>query len=309
LLAASAPSTPPRAGGLDSAFEQGTLSNVVVSRDILYHQAAGDPDAKRHRLDVFRPEGKEGCPVLFFVHGGAWVTGWKDDVFGVYGYGTIAESLARRGIVVVLPNYRLSPAVRHPEHVKDVARAFAWTCDNVRKYGGDPGRIFVGGHSAGGHLVSLLVTDDSYLKAEGRDAKTIRGVVSVSGVYCLNDLALEMTFGKPEKGLAVSLRASPLYPVFGADSRALRQASPVTHVRPGLPPFLLINAGLDYFPLRSMTREFAAALKEKGCDVRTKEVPWRTHETVLFDIPHLDSDATTRGAILDFISGVEKPTR
>jgi len=119
---------------------------VKAFRDITYHEVRGDPDRYRHRLDVYRPRGKGRCPVLFFVHGGGWVAMSKDDVFGLYGYGTIARDLARRGLVVVLPNYRLSPGVRHPEHIKDVARAFAWTCRNVRKYGGDPDQIFVGGH-------------------------------------------------------------------------------------------------------------------------------------------------------------------
>lgn len=274
---------------------------VRVCRDILYQTAAGDPDPKRHRLDVYRPLGRESCPVLFFVHGGAWMTGSKDDVLGVYGYGTIGDSLARRGVVVVMPNYRLSPAVRHPEHIRDVARAFAWTCAYVRDYGGDPSRIFVGGHSAGGHLVALLATDEAYLRAEGRGLRDVRGVIAVSGVYRLDAFAFEKTFG-PLAGLTVSLRASPLFPVFGTDPAVLREASPACHVRPGLPPFLLINGSLDYCPLRDMAREFAAALREKGCAVRTREVPWRTHETLLFDIPHLDSDATTRAAILEFIA-------
>jgi acetyl esterase/lipase len=295
-------------GRPDAADGPDKLFPVDVTRDILYCRIPGDPDRTRHQLDVFRPRGKEGCPVLFFVHGGAWVTGWKDDVLGIYGYGTIAESLARRGIVVVMPNYRLSPAVRHPEHIKDVARAFAWTCDNVREYGGDPGHIYVGGHSAGGHLVSLLATDESYLKAEGHSASVIRGVVGISGVYCLDDLAFEMSFGGGS-GFTFALRASPLYPIFGADPAALRRASPVAHVRPGLPPFLLINGALDYCPLHGMTRQFAAALKEQGCSVRTKEIAWRTHETVLFDILHLDEDATTRAAILDFIAELEKGSR
>jgi acetyl esterase/lipase len=274
---------------------------VRVSHDILYHATPGDPDRRRHRLDVYRPLGRDGRPVLFFVHGGAWVAGSKDDVLAVYGYGTIADSLARRGVVVVMPNYRLSPAVRHPEHIRDVARAFAWTCANVRNYAGDPSRIFVGGHSAGGHLVSLLATDETYLQAEGRGLRDVRGVIAVSGVYRLDAFGFEKTFG-PLAGLTVSLRASPLFPVFGTNPAVLREASPASHVRPGLPPFLLINGSLDYCPLREMAREFGAALREKGCEVRTREVAWRTHETLLFDIPHLDSDATTRAAILEFIT-------
>src|SRR5262245_30867984 len=108
---------------------------VRVARDIVYYKVRKDPDASRHKLDVYRPAGKGPYPVLLFLHGGAWVAGSKDDVFGCYGYGTVARCLAEQGLVVVLPNYRLSPRVRYPEHVKDVARAFAWAYRRCEDYG------------------------------------------------------------------------------------------------------------------------------------------------------------------------------
>jgi acetyl esterase/lipase len=156
------------------------LYKVKTFRNITYHEVPHDPNRDRHQLDVFRPKGQTGQPVLFFVHGGGWMISGKDDVFGIYGYGTIAYCLAQRGLVVVSPNYRLSPGVKHPEHIKDVARAFAWTCQNIGKYGGDRKQIFVVGHSAGGHLVSLLATDPTYLKGEGRSPKDIQGVIAIS---------------------------------------------------------------------------------------------------------------------------------
>ena len=90
--------------------------------DIDYCEIANDPDAERHRLNVFRPVGKNDCPVIFLVHGGGWMIGGKDKYFGIYGYANIAATLARRGVVVVLPNYRLSPKAKHPDHIEDVAR-------------------------------------------------------------------------------------------------------------------------------------------------------------------------------------------
>jgi acetyl esterase/lipase len=288
---------------------------VRAYRNILYHTVRHDPHRRRHRLDVFRPKGKSNCPVLFFVHGGGWVVGGKDDVLGLYGYGTIARCLAQRGLVVVLPNYRLSPGVRHPEHIKDVARAFAWTCRHVKEYGGDPRRIFVGGHSAGGHLVSLLATDETWLKAEGRGRTDIRGVISVSGVYRLDGFHLDLSAVGPWRTARASVRLRPLAAVFGTDPKVLVRASPLTHVRPGLPPFLLLNAGFDYPPLRRMAREFAAALRTKGCPVEVKVVPWRTHETLLFDVAQLSAEAATVEATVRFIDRLparkpeERPAR
>ena len=274
---------------------------VRVFRDITYYEVRDDPDAARHRLDVYRPEGKGPYPVLLLLHGGGWVAGGKDDVFGMYGYGTIARCLAERGLVVVLPNYRLSPGVRHPEHVKDVARAFAWAYGHCKDYRGDPRQLFVSGHSAGGHLAALLAADETYLKEVGRSAKDIRGVIGISGVYRVDDIDLKLSLSSPRKGVQLKLDVRPSALVFGDDPKVLQQASPLTHVRPGLPPFLILNAGFDYPPMRKMAKEFAAALEKNGCDVRAIELPWRTHETVLFDIRRLSAERATLEAITEFI--------
>src|SRR4051812_11551880 len=105
-------------------------------------------DAARQRLDVFAPKGEKGerFPVVILVHGGTWLFGDKD-FFGIYR--NAGKNLAKNGIVTVVTNYRLSPLVRHPEHAKDVARAYAWVVKNIDKYGGDPDRVVLAGHSAG----------------------------------------------------------------------------------------------------------------------------------------------------------------
>ncbi len=279
---------------------------VAETRNITYFEGEDDPDLERHRLDVFSPKGLKGCPVVFFVHGGAWTIGQKDDYLGIFGYGTIARCLARRGVVVVLPNYRLSPGVRHPEHVKDVARAFAWTCAHAGRHGGDPKRIVLCGHSAGGHLVSLLTTDEKYLRAEGRSRKDVRGVIGVCGVYCVEDLELKLSASTPGQWLSYDARLSPFAMVFGTDPEVLKQASPIRHVEPGLPPFLLMNAGMDYVRLPQMARDFAAALEENCCDVETKVVPWRTHETVVFDVLHRTAEPQFVEAVVGFVDRCAK---
>src|SRR5262249_14683330 len=123
---------------------------------------------------------KKDYPVVILVHGGAWMLG-DNRCCGLYS--SVGEFLASQGIGAVLPNYRLSPGVKHPEHIKDLARAFAWTRNHIAEHGGNPERIFLVGHSAGGHLVALLATDEKYLNAEGCRAADIKGVVGISGVY------------------------------------------------------------------------------------------------------------------------------
>jgi acetyl esterase/lipase len=285
---------------VEAAEPKAKTYDVRVYRNITYYQVRNDPDAARHKLDVYPPAAKGRYPLLLFLHGGAWVTGSKDDILGWYGYGTIARCLAERGLVVVLPNYRLSPGVRHPEHIKDVARAFAWAYQKVKDYGGDLDRFFVVGHSAGGHLAALLATDETYLKAVGHRAKQIRGVIGVSGVYRLEGFDVKLLLADRLGIFSGKLEVRPLAFIFSG--KAVRQASPLRHVRRGLPPFLLLTGGWDYAPMRRMAKQFSAALQKQGVPVQEKEIPWRTHETLLFDVFHLSVDAASRDAIVHFIN-------
>jgi acetyl esterase/lipase len=271
LLAALCGAGDARAENLPATYE------VEVHKDLAYYDG---PDAHpvKHKLDLFVPKGKKGYPVLFFVHGGAWRSGDKS-FLGVYT--ALGKFFASRGVGTVVINYRLSPAVQHPEHVKDVARAFAWTQRRIADYGGDPRQVFVCGHSAGGHLVSLLATDETYLKAEGLSVKDVKGVVSISGVYDIPDKFLPR--------------------VFGPDGEGRRQASPLHHVRAGLPPFLILCADNDYPGCGKVPSEaFARALRDKGTPATFQEIADATHLTIIARAAQPD-DAVTK-AILDFIA-------
>jgi arylformamidase len=195
-----------------------------------------------------------------------------------------------------VPNYRLSPWVKHPAHITDVARAVAWTKKNAAKYGGDPKQLFIGGHSAGGHLAALLATDEQYLKAVELSRKDIRGVVAVSGVYRIPD---KLEFNWANTGEKVSLQSNPFNFVFGNDAKAREAASPVCHVCAGLPPFLLLYADMDLPLIPEMTKDFAAALKDKKCDVDTKKIESRNHNNIVFDAKRAD-DPVIR-AVVEFI--------
>ena len=252
---------------------------VVTIKNVAYYEGK-DADPIRHKLDVYLPKGKTDFPVVFFVHGGAWMFGSKD-ILGLYS--AVGRFLASQGIGAVLPNYRLSPSVKHPEHVRDVTRAFAWTHSHIARYGGDPQRLFVGGHSAGGHLSALLVTDESYLQAEGLSRKAIRGVIAVSGVYTIPDkVAFEMPAYSATPGAKVNLSFNPFDLAFGKDPAGRKAASPLTYVSEGLPPFLVISAERDLPMLPEMAEELVAAIKRKGGSADLLQVKDRQHSTVLF---------------------------
>jgi acetyl esterase/lipase len=201
-------------------------------------------------------------------------------------YSNFATFWAQRGIGTVVTNYRLSPGVKHPEHIKDVAKAFAWTHKNIQKYGGRPDCIYLSGHSAGGHLVALLATDESYLKSEGLSLRDIRGVMPISGVYRIHKNQDQAGGNLDQNGKAGaangdSSKLDPLATVFGKDPEGRKQASPLTHVRPGLPPFLIFYADKDLPMLPALAREFDLALKANKCTASAVEVKERNHMSII----------------------------
>jgi len=262
---------------------------------------AFSPLSKRLRLDVFHPEGQKGLPVVLFVHGGGWFTGDKD-FFGVHR--SVARSIARLGYVVVAPNYRLSPEVKHPTHVLDVARALKWTITHIEEHGGDPKRIALVGHSAGAHLASLLATDPGLWSAapdlpSKEDFSRLVGVAGLGGVYIIP--AGNQYLGMADRvGLAEQLAAvkgpdgkpfNPFKIAFGEEETICRKASPITHAREGLPPFLLMVAQRDLPGLEFMAREFADALKSKGCSSKVITVEGTNHVSLLREITQKEKPA------------------
>jgi acetyl esterase/lipase len=132
----------------------------------------------RQRLDVHRPAPSASpAPVLVFFYGGDWRTGSKAN------YRFVAQAFASHGYLVVIPDYRLHPAVTFPAFVEDAAAAVRWTRDHADEYGGDPHRLFLAGHSAGAHLAAMLTLDARYLDAVGVPRDAIRATAGLSGPY------------------------------------------------------------------------------------------------------------------------------
>ena len=225
-----------------------TLPETIDARKGIVY---GSGEEGRQKLDVYTPKGNSNLlPVLFFVHGGAWRSGDRSQ------YPAFAGRFAKEGVMVVAPSYRLAPKDPHPAQIEDVASAFAWTVKHAAEFGGDPKRITIMGHSAGGHLVSLLATDPGYLEKFGLGVANIRKVISWSGVYEIND---------------------GLENVFGTDPEIRRKAGAMTHIRPGLPPFLVAYTQWDYLPLPLQARQFHAALRKAGVPSRLLYIPGENH--------------------------------
>ena len=165
--------------------------------------------------------GAPGKPVLVFFYGGGWANGSRLD------YGFVARAYAARGYVVVLPDYRLVPQVRFPAFVQDAAAAVRWTHDNIARFGGDPNRIAVAGHSAGAYLAVMLALDGRYLKAAGADPTVIKAAIGLAGPYDF------YPFVKRRSIDAMGRAPDPL------------ATQPITFARANAPPLLLVNGTAD----------------------------------------------------------------
>jgi acetyl esterase/lipase len=200
--------------------------NLTDSTRVKHHWDIFYTDKKDtlQSLDVYWNNSTQASNVLLFVHGGDWLSGDKNL------YREMASNLARNGITVVLINYRLSPPVRFPAHAEDVAAAIHWTFSFIDQYHGDRKHIYLMGHSAGAHLISLLLCDDTYLGKHELMPKDIAGAITLSGVFDI----------KPQEGGATK---KYLGMVFGDDEKIWQNASCKNHIdtmsKYKIPPFLI----------------------------------------------------------------------
>ena len=138
-------------------------------------------DGAAEKLDVFVPP-RPGAPVLVFVHGGYWRALDKSDV------SFVAPVFTQAGAMVVVPNYALCPAVSVEHITLQLVRALQWVWHHAARYGGDPQRIVVAGHSAGGHLAAMLLSCRWKQVAEELPAQLVGGALSISGLFDMEPL-------------------------------------------------------------------------------------------------------------------------
>ena len=230
----------------------GGAVRAELETNIEYGTAAGET----LRLDANVPEGKGPFPVVIAIHGGGWGAGDKN---GKGDFAPILKLLTADQFTWFSPDYRLAPTNRWPACFDDIKTAIRWVKAHASEYKGDPDRIALLGYSAGGHLVCLAATLAS---PETR-------VQAVVGLAPPTDLLADAE-NRGGIGKWSSMRKLLGSEVMDNETvKQLGQISPINHVNPGLPPFLLMQGDSDKTVLPAFTRNFAARLKENGvpCDL------------------------------------------
>lgn len=223
-------------------------------RDIVYRDTDDAYARQMCRIDVAAPAGAAGVPVIVWFHGGGLTGGHRE----------VPAELLRSGCVVMGVGYRLSPGVAVPEIIDDTAAAVAWAFDHAAGYGGDPSKIYLAGHSAGGYLVDMVGLNRANLARYGRCADSLAAVVPFSG-QTITHFEHRRTLGM-----------EPLQPL--VDSLA-----PLYYVRGDAPPMLLLSGDreLELFGRYEETAYFWRMLKLSGHpDVTLYELDGFDHGTM-----------------------------
>lgn len=207
---------------------------------------------KEPKLNVFNPKEKPSqlMPVIIFVHGGNWNRGDKD-TYGFYG-----KDLAKRNIILVVPEYTLSPEVTYDHQAKQIAASIQWTQENITQFGGDPNKIFMNGHSAGGQLAALSVMNPKY----GIDQNKIAGIILIDSAGL--DMFWQNTVNPPKEGGFYDYQST-----FTNNPEIWKDASPIYHISKKNPPFLIFQGKKTIEAIAKTNKDFVEKLRMYQPDV------------------------------------------
>lgn len=253
------------------AQNTGTI-NYKIENEIYYRDA---PDKKtdeyvksRCFLDVYYPVGVKDFATVVWFHGGGLEAGEKH----------FPEILKGKQIAIVAVNYRLSPKAKSPAYIDDAAAATAWVFDNIEKYGGDPNRIYVAGHSAGGYLALMIGLDKHWLEQYGTDVNSIAGLFPISG-QTMTHYTVRKDNGQPQE-IPVANRFAPL-----------------NHIREDAPPVTLITGGRDIeLPMRYVENAYLYEALQSIHHANTK----------LYELEGFDHGSVVAPACMLILEGIKK---
>ena len=235
------------------------MLNATVSNDgytSIFNQTYGDKP--RQGLNIHIPKNiKKTADVVVFFYGGRWQYGSKDE------YGFVADALTSKGFITVIADYRLYPQVDWREFVQDGASAYQWVVKNIQKYGGNPQRVFVMGHSAGAHIAAMTSVDESLLDGE---TKRPCGLVGLAGPYDF-----------------LPIRDDDVKRIYRTASD-LKNTQPITFLNKGDPPMLLLHGVDDEAVKPKNSTSMKAKADKVGVHAETRMYKSTDHIDILISL-------------------------
>ena len=247
--------------------------DVEIERDIAFG------NGERLKLDVYRPKDAKDLPVVVFFYGGSWQHGDKS----IYRF--VGAALARAGIVAVIPDYRVYPPVVYPDFLRDSALAVRWAKDNAARFGGNPSKLFLSGHSAGAYNAVSLATDRRWLEEVKLDPKNdLLGVIGIAGPYDF-----------------LPLKDEQLKIIFGPEVERPK-TQPINYVNGNEPPMLLLRPANDTVVDPGNSARLGRRIEEKGGKAMLRTYDRVGHLSIIGTFsPLLSFLAPAKNDLVDFV--------
>lgn len=247
---------------------------MPVAENLPYYQTPPDDyAAEKCTVFVHRPEA-DNYPVFVYFHGGGLEGGGRGEG------DPFVERMTAEGFGVVTAEYRVSPQVKNPTYNDDAAAAIAWTIEHIAEYGGDPSKVFVTGHSAGGYLAAITCLDDRHLAKFGHHITEITGSIPTSG-----QMLTHFTIRK-DKGIDL---AQP----------TIDEDAPLFYAHNVTMPMLCVAGGDDMAARVEENALMVAVRKANGHDAQLHVEPGRDHGTIKDH--YAKADDPVAAAILRFV--------
>lgn len=252
------------------------------TKDINYISANNQDNLPNKKLDVYASKKADNLPVLVFFYGGSWESGEKE----IYHF--LGNRLARRDLIVVIADYPLASEYKLPAMQRSALAAVNWTKDNIRKYGGNPDRIFVSGHSAGGHLAALIAVKEEELPPSENGKKLAGSILIDAAGLDMYGYLRETSEGEGKKNLNA----------FTDDPAVWKEYSPMYFLPDQLAPMLILEGERTYPSIRSSRERFIKRVGEMGVEgVTVKIYPKKKH------IPMITQFLWTGGRVYNDVLG------
>lgn len=236
------------------------FKSVKRTKNITYNDNTGA--TKQKELNVFSSGTKDKLkPVLIFVHGGAWNSGNKS-LYNFFG-----NRMSRKGIVTVIPDYTKSPEANYDQMAMEIASAVLWTKKNIIDHGGDSNRIFIAGHSAGGHLAALITIKKEYFEK-------LKIANPVKGLILIDAAGLDMYGYLQEENFETG---NTYLETFSTDPATWKEASPLYFLHSNMPPMLIYRGGKTYPSILKSNEKFIDSLKKRNATYTYHVQPGKKH--------------------------------